>query len=193
MVFPSKIHAGDFIQWRDNATNDAFGNPINSPDWSVIYYLRTNRSNFGATIQSTAFGDGFQFEISSAVTSTFLEGNWFYEAKANKSGQQLIQTISTGKFEVLPSLAFTGNNPKAFDGRTETKKTLDLIEAAINDVIKNGAVQEYKIGTRSAKKYELSELYVLRSKYLAQVKLEEQAEMMANGLGNPRRMYVRFM
>ena len=50
-----------------------------------------------------------------------------------------------------------------------------------------------QVVTAPYKKYELSELYVLRSKYLAQVKLEEQAEMMANGLGNPRRMYVRFM
>ena len=191
MVFPSKIHAGDFIQWRDNATNDAFGNPISSPDWSVIYYLRTNRSNFGATIQSTAFGDGFQFEISSAVTSTFLEGNWFYEAKANKSGQQ-VQTISTGKFEVLPSLAFTGNNPKAFDGRTETKKTLDLIEAAINDVIKNGAVQEYKIGTRTAKKYTLAELTKLRIEYQSLVNLEKNEQSMANGQGSYRKVLLRF-
>ena len=49
MVFPSKIRSGDLIEWRDPATTDVFGDPINSPDWTVIYYLRTNKTKFGAT------------------------------------------------------------------------------------------------------------------------------------------------
>ena len=191
MLFPSKIRAGDFIQWKLNATNDVYGNPISSPDWTVSYFLRTNKSKVGTSVQSTADGDDFKFEIPSSTTVQFSQGDWFYQAVASKSGNQK-QTIATGKFTVLPSLEFTGTTPRPFDGRSDTRKTLDLINKAIDDMVANGGVQEYKIGTRSAKKYELGELYILRTKYLAQLRLEEQAETMANGLGNPRAMFVRF-
>tara|TARA_B100000614_G_scaffold179419_1_gene160217 strand:- start:1214 stop:1792 length:579 start_codon:yes stop_codon:yes gene_type:complete len=191
VLFPSKIRAGDFIQWKLNATNDVYGNPISSPDWTVSYFLRTNKSKVGTSVQSTADGDDFKFEIPSSTTVQFSQGDWFYQAVASKSGNQK-QTIATGKFEVLPSLEFTGTTPRPFDGRSDTRKTLDLINKAIDDIVANGGVQEYKIGTRSAKKYELGELYILRTKYLAQLRLEEQAETMANGLGNPRAMFVRF-
>lgn len=191
MLFPSKIRAGDFIQWKLNATNDVYGNPISSPDWTVTYFLRTNKSKVGTSVNSTADGDDFKFEIPSTTTEQFVDGDWFYQAIANKSGNQK-QTIATGKFEVLPSLEFSGSTPKPFDGRSDTRKTLDLINKAIDDVMRNGGVQEYKIGTRSAKKYELGELYILKTQYTAQLRLEEQAETMANGLGNPRAMFVRF-
>ena len=64
--------------------------------------------------------------------------------------------------------------------------------APIDNIIKGGAIQDYKIGTRSAKKYDLAELMVLKGEYAAIVAREKQAETMANGLGNPRALYVRF-
>ena len=192
MVFPSKFRAGDLVEWRDPATTDVFGDPINSPDWTVIYYLRTNKSKFGATVSSSAYGDGFQFNIPAATTADFVDGNWFFQAVASKTGTLISKTIGTGTFEVLPSLAFTGTNPKAFDGRSDAEKTLDLIKTAIDNILKGGAIQEYKIGTRTAKKYDMAELQVLKGEYAAIVAREKQAETMANGLGNPRAMYVRF-
>ena len=192
MVFPSKIRSGDLIEWRDPATTDVFGDPINSPDWTVVYYLRTNKTKFGATVSSSAYGDGFQFNIPAATTATFVDGNWFFQAVASKTGTLISKTIGTGTFEVLPSLAFTGTNPKAFDGRSDAEKTLDLIKTAIDNILKGGAIQEYKIGTRTAKKYDMAELQVLKGEYAAIVAREKHAETMANGLGNPRAMYVRF-
>ncbi len=190
MTFPSEIRAGDFIQWRLPATQDKFGNSISSPDWSVIYYLRTNSGPLGATVNSSAFNDGFQFSIASNVSATFVKGDWYYQAVANKSGAEK-QTIATGAFKVLPSLEFSGtaNN---FDGRSQVEKDLETIQAAIRNIISGGVVQEYKIGTRSAKKYELSELIMLESRYKAELIREKQAELIANGLGNPRATFVRF-
>ena len=115
MVFPSKIRSGDLIEWRDPATTDVFGDPINSPNWTVIYYLRTNKSKFGASVSSSAYGDGFQFSIPAATTADFIDGNWFFQAVATKTGTTKTKTIATGTFEVLPILAFSGSNPKAFD------------------------------------------------------------------------------
>ncbi len=189
MTFPSEIRAGDLIQWRLAATQDVFGNSISSPDWSVIYYLRTNSST-GASVSSTAFNDGFQFSIASNVSSTFRDGDWFYQAIANKSGAEK-QTIATGAFKVLPSLEFSGTAFN-FDGKSQIQKDLETIQTAIRNIISGGVVQEYKIGTRTAKKYELSELIMLESRYKAELIREKQAELIANGLGNPRATFVRF-
>jgi len=190
MTFPAEIRAGDLIQWRLAATQDVFGNSISSPDWSVIYYLRTNSVPSGASVTSTAFNDGFQFSIASNVSSTFREGDWYYQAIANKSGAEK-QTIATGAFKVLASLEFSGT-AVTFDGRSQVEKDLETIQTAIRNIISGGVVQEYKIGTRSAKKYELSELIMLESRYKAELVREKQAELIANGLGNPRATFVRF-
>lgn len=190
MTFPQQIIAGDLVQWRIPETKDAFDNPINSPDWSVTYYLRTNTSSEGATVNSSAYLSGFEFSIPAATTVNFDAGNWFYQAVANKSGQQS-QTIFRGSFKVLASQAYTGT-PAAFDGRSQLQKDLDLIETAIRNILSGGVIQEYKIGTRTAKKYELAELLVLKSQLKVELVREKQAETIANGLGNPRATFVRF-
>ena len=190
MTFPNEIRTGDYVQWRIPASQDVFGNSISSPDWSVVYYLRTNTGPIGATINSSAFNDGFQFTIASNVTATFTAGTWFYQAVANKSGAEK-QTIYTGQFKVLESLEYSGTAVN-YDGRSQVEKDLATIQAAIRNIISGGAIQEYKIGTRTAKKYELSELIQLESRYKAELVREKQAEMIANGLGNPRATFVRF-
>ena len=190
MTFPNEIRTGDYVQWRIPASQDVFGNSISSPDWSVEYYLRTNTGPIGATINSSAFNDGFQLTIASNVTATFTAGNWFYQAVANKSGAEK-QTIYTGQFKVLESLEYSGTAVN-YDGRSQVEKDLEIIQTAIRTIISGGAIQEYKIGTRTAKKYELSELIQLESRYKAELVREKQAEMIANGLGNPRATFVRF-
>ena len=190
MTFPTTIRAGDYIQWRLPASEDVFGNAISSPDWSVIYYLRTNLGPLGATVNSSACNDGFQFTIASNVTETFAAGDWYYQAVANKSGAEK-QTIYTGQFEVLESLNYTGT-PQNYDGRSQVEKDLETIETAIRTLISGGAIKEYKIGNRNAKKYELAELLTLKSQYKVELVREKQAETMANGLGNPRATFVRF-
>ena len=191
MTFPSPIRAGDFIQWNIPASQDYYGNSISSPDWSVVYYLRTNTGPVGATISSSAYNDGFKFEIASNVTATFTAGNWYYQAVANKSGAQK-QTIYTGSFEVLKSLEYSGTALKLRWQITGRKRFRNVIQTAIRNIISGGAIQEYKIGTRTAKKYELSELIMLEARYKAELVREKQAEMIDNGLGNPRATFVRF-
>jgi hypothetical protein len=187
---PKQIRAGDLIQWRDNSTVDVFGEPISSPDWTVTYYLRTNTSSEGATVSSTVYTDGWQFSIASATSAAFDVGDWYFQAVADKSGAEK-QTIFTGRFEVLAALSYSGT-PAAYDGRSQVNKDLDLVEAAIRALLNNGVVQEYKIGNRTAKKYDLSELLVLKAALKAELVREQAAEKIANGLGNPRAVHVRF-
>ena len=189
MTIPSNFRQGDYVQWRLDSTTDHFGKSISSPDWSVTYYLRTNTGPVGATIQSSAYGSGFEFTIASNVTNTFTAGDWYYQAVADKSGAET-QTILSGSFKVLKSLVYSGTALN-YDGRSQVEKDLEVIETAIRNIAANPN-QEYKIGTRSAKKYELSELLILQRQYKAELIREKQAEIIANGLGNPRTMFVRF-
>ena len=190
MPIPKQVRAGDLIQWRDNSTVDVFGEPISSPDWTVTYYLRTNTSSEGSTVSSTAYTDGWQFSIASSTSTNFDVGNWYFQAVADKSGAEK-QTIFTGRFEVLAALSYSGT-PSAYDGRSQVNKDLDLVEAAIRALLNNGVIQEYKIGSRTAKKYDLSELLVLKAALKAELVREQAAEKIANGLGNPRAVHVRF-
>ena len=191
MTIPSKVRAGDILQWRDSETQDVFGNAITSTDWSVTYYLRTNTASEAHITSSSVYLSGWQFTVASAVTANFDAGDWYFQAVADKSGAEK-QTILSGQFEVLPSLVYSGSSPAAFDGRSQIKKDLDQVQTAIRAVASGGGVKEYKIGTRQAKKYELAELFQLEAKLKAELAREEASEKIANGLGNPRNLFVRF-
>ena len=55
-----------------------------------------------------------------------------------------------------------------------------------------GATQEYRIGNRSLKRYDLTELLALESRLKAVVARENKAKLIASGLGDPNNLYVRF-
>ena len=75
MLFPTKFRSGDTIEWTLNATTDTYGNSISSPDWAVTYYLRTNKSQQGVSVSSSADGDRFKFTMSNTITTAMLDGN----------------------------------------------------------------------------------------------------------------------
>lgn len=190
MNIPSQIRAGDTVKWRDVASADVFGNAITSSGgWTLTYYLRFDKNNEGATVVGTAYGTGWEFNIAQATSAGFDAGQWYWQAEATKAGEHI--TIGAGQLEVLAALSYAGS-PSAFDGRTQAQKDLDAVQAAIRAMISGGAVAEYSIGSRRLKKMELADLLTLEGKLKAEVKREQAAAMVANGLGNPHNLYVRF-
>ena len=95
------------------------------------------------------------------------------------------------QLEVLQALSYTGA-PGAIDGRTQLQEDLDAVKAAIRAIVSGGAVQQYSIAGRSLSTYSLSDLMQLEAKLKAEVKREQAAELIANGLGNPHNLFVRF-
>jgi len=188
---PSTIRAGDTVKWRDDASTDVFGNEVTSSVWTLKYYLRTNTASEGATITGSAYGTGWEFTISATTSAAFDAGNWYWQAIATRSDPAETLTLGNGSFVVKAALSYS-DTPGAFDGRTQAQKDLDAVQAAIRAIVDGGVVQEYRIGTRNLKKYDLPDLIQLEGKLKAEVKREQQAELIANGLGNPRNMFVRF-
>lgn len=189
MNIPSTIRAGDTVKWRDDASTDVFGNEVTSSDWTLKYYLRTNTASEGATSTGSAYGTGWEFTLAASTTADFDAGNWYWTAVATKDSEVI--TLGNGGLTVEAALTYSGT-PGAFDGRTQAQKDLDAVQAAIRAIVDGGVVQEYRIGTRNLKKYDLPDLIQLEGKLKAEVKREQQAELIANGLGNPRNMFVRF-
>lgn len=177
------------MTWRDDATRDNLGNAIDSGTWTLTYYLRTNTASEGATVVGTAYGKGWQFTIAAATSDGFDAGQWYWQALATAGSDKL--TIGSGQLEVLAGLDYSGT-PGAFDGRTQAQKDLDAVQAAIRAMVSGGAVAEYSIGSRRLKKMALADLLQLESSLKAEVKREQKAALIANGLGNPHNLYVRF-
>jgi len=186
---PSEIRAGDTIQWRDVAGVDNLGNEVSSSDYTLTYYLRFNAASEGATVVDTAYGTGWQFSIAAATSVNFDAGTWYWQAVATKTGSTI--TLGSGQSTVLAALSYSGT-PAALDGRSQAQKDLDAVQAAIRTIVAGGVAKEYTIGNRSLKKYDLTDLLALETKLKADVNREQKAQLIANGLGNPFNLFVRF-
>ena len=190
MKIPARIRAGDTIKWRDMPAQDVLGNVIDSSSWTLTYYLRTNTNHEGATVVGTTYQQGWEFTIAAGTSTGFDAGQWFWQAIASNAGGEKL-TLGAGQLTVDPALSYEGL-PHAYDGRTQARKDLEAVQAAIRSMVSGGAVAEYTIGTRRLKKMELADLLALESKLKADVVREERAAMIANGMGDPRKIHVRF-
>mgnify|MGYP003112005739 FL=1 len=187
---PSIIVAGTTIEWVDEATTAGINETISSPDWTLEYYLRTNTASEGHTVTGTQYANstGWQFTISSTDSANFDAGNWFWAARAFKSGK--VFEIGTGELEVRQSLQYSGT-PAAIDNRTQTEKDLDAVTACIRALIEDKA-QEYSIGNRTFKRIDIKELRAREAELKSRVASEKRYSYISQGLGDPKNLYVRF-
>lgn len=188
---PPKITAGTTVVWDDTPTTDVLGNPVDSSTHTLAYYLRYNDALEAVTTSATASGTNWRNTLSSATSTGMHAGTWYFSALATKISDSSVIELGRGSFTVEASLAYAGSAP-AYDGRTQAQKDLEAVQLAIRTLLAGGSVKEYRIGQRNIKRYDLAELLQLEAKLKADVKREQAAELMANGLGNPRNMFVRF-
>ena len=187
---PSVITAGTTIEWVDEATSAGINETISSPDWTLEYYLRTNTASEGHTVAGTQYANstGWQFIISATDSAAFDAGNWYWAARAFKSGK--VFQIGTGELEVKQSLQYSGT-PAAIDNRTQNEIDLDAVTAAIRAIISDKA-SEYSIGNRRFKRIDLPELRAREAELKSRVFSEKRYSLKSQGLGDPKNLYIRF-
>ena len=187
---PSEIIAGTTIEWVDEATTAGINETISSPDWTLEYFLRTNTASEGHIATGTQYQNstGWQFTISATDSAGFAAGDWFWSARAFKSGK--VFEIGNGELVVKQSLQYTGT-PSAIDNRTQTEIDLDAVTAAIRAIIADKAA-EYSIGNRRFKRIDLPELRAREAELKARVFSEKRYSLKSQGLGDPKNLYVRF-
>ena len=99
-------------------------------------------------------------------------------------------TIGTGSFAVQKNLTALPAGV-AYEARSHARKTFEAIQA----VMENRATvdqQEYQIAGRMLKRFPIGDLIALYDKYAAQVKAEDRAASLANGVAQPNQLFVRF-
>lgn len=190
MRIPQAARDGDTVIWRDLPTTDVLGQPINTATHTLTYYLRTNTAASAETLTSTVVSGEWQFTwlVSESIAATTP---YYWQAVASAIVGAAKTTLGSGTISLEPSLAYTGS-ATAYDGRSQAQKDLEAVQLAIRTLLAGGSTKEYRIGNRSLKRYDLAELIQLEAKLKADVARENQAELIANGLGNPRNMFVRF-
>ena len=187
---PSEIVAGTTIEWVDEATTAGINETISSPNWTLEYFLRTNTASEGHIATGTQYQNstGWQFTISATDSAVFDAGNWFWSARAFKSGK--VFEIGSGELVVKQSLQYTGT-PSAIDNRTQTEIDLDAVTAAIRAIIADKAAK-YSIGGRSFERINLPELRAREAELKARVFSEKRYSLKSQGLGDPKNLYVHF-
>jgi hypothetical protein len=192
MAIPPSITAGVDVVWTDVATTDIFGNAVTSATHNLTYYFRLNTAGEGVTATGVAYSDGWKITIP-AATSAGMDAStgWYFQAVLTAISGGAVSEYSRGQIEVQASLAYAGS-PAAFDGRTQAQKDLDAVQAAIRSLMTGGATQEYRIGNRSLKRYDLTDLLALESQLKATVVRENKAKIIASGLGDPNNLFIRF-
>lgn len=189
MGLPATIRAGDSYSWIERPGVTSIGEDIEAPTWAATLYLRFNKSAEAATIVGSSRADGgWDFTIPAATSAGFDAGQWFYQLVATYSGQKV--TLRSGGLLVDASMEYTGS-AAAFDGRSQAEKDLEAVQTAIRTIISKGAKQ-YTIGSRSYTAADLGQLMDREAQLKAIVAREKAADKIAQGLGDPRSLYVRF-
>lgn len=184
MNIPASLVSGDSISWDDNGSSDNLGNAVDSSQYTLSYVFKGKGGSL--TVTAATNGLGWRTTITTTQSATLPPDIYYWQAYATKSGAR--QTLGNGQLIIKQNLAAA---PAGFDGRSQAQKDLDAVQAAIRKGGGSG-VAEYTIGNRSLKNIPIADLMILESQLKAQVQKEKQAEAIANGLGNPKNVFVRF-
>lgn len=178
---PAQLTIGDRWLWK----RTDLGADYPPASYALKYVLRLHST--GAEIEITANESGADYlvEVASTATAPYTAGRYAWTAYIIRSSDNERLVVGTGTVEVIAN-----RDVAATDPRSHARKVLDAIEA----VIENRATvdqQEYTIAGRSLKRMLVTDLLVLRDRYRADVRAEELAERIKNGMGGGGRVLVR--
>lgn len=160
--FPPTITAG--VTFERTLDLDPY---LASDAWTLSVALRGPAV---VNISGTVDGDLHVMTSSAATTATWAPGRYSYSMRVAKAGE--VHELETGTVEILPDLA---TQVAGFDGRTHAEKTLEAVEA----VIENRATidqERYRINNRELYRTPIAELMKLRDLYRSEVQREKMAE-----------------
>jgi len=157
-----------------------------SEGWTLTYSLR------GAgriDLVAVAEGDDYRLQATAAVTAAWLPGQYAYTATVAKDDDRY--TVATGATTVTADLT---QAQEGYDPRTVAEKALADAEAALAAYnASRGMVKKYSIGARSMEFNTSSEILEVISYWRLRVANEQTRASIAQGLGNPRNLKVRFV
>lgn len=174
---PQLIVAGDTVNWTRTLAD------YPAPTWVLTYTLINGTDK--ETVTAVASGTDHQVAVSASTTAGWSAGIYSWTASVVNGSERF--TVDSGTIEVKPDLAAATN----YDTRSHIKKTLDAIEAVIEQRASKDQ-ESYTINGRSLSRTPLEDLLKMRDQYRTEYQREVDAEKIANGLGTGRRVLTRF-
>ena len=151
--------------------------------YALAYYFANATNAFSISGGAvTAAGDTFVIDF--AATAGIAPGKYRWQAYATLAGVR--STAAEGWLIVTPNLA-----AGPVDARTPARALLDAIDSVLAGRILDDT-SKYTIGNRSLEKLSHLDLMKARSLIAWRVFHEQRAERVANGLGDGKRLLVRF-
>ena len=178
-IEPAVFRAGDTVKWKRSL--DCYKA---SDSWVLKYAFRGTPGE----IDITASADGDEHLVSISPTTSAAYSAGFYDVVGYVEKGSDRHTIFTSRVEVLVDLSAAGSS---YDGRSHVKKTLDAIEA----VLENRATKEIEESTIEGvaiKRISHENLIMFRQKYLQWYQQEQAAEKLKLGKGSGRVILTRF-
>ena len=181
---PTIIYAGDKVEWTESLSDY-----LPSAGWTLKYIL-INASN-KETIISTPDGDSHSIVLTSAITAGWVAGSYAL--------QPFVENTN-GTYELLPRRTVTVKEnliiSSTYDFRTHAQKTLELIEAAIEERAPQSAMS-LSITTRGGSSKALQflthkELIEARSFYKSLVESELVQEKIEAGINPGNKILISF-
>ena len=157
--------------------------------WTLHYRLSPRSSGSAIDITCTASGDDHRCGAAASVTATWAAGEYSWSCWVTKDAERYGGTAYPwrGECTILPNPA----TATTYDGRSDARKALDAINAALATYAEKAHIVEYEIGGRRMKFADQSALLVMRQRLAAEVAAEDiQAKLNAN-LGGGRKLQVR--
>lgn len=153
--------------------------------WTLAYRL-VPLSGAAITIAASANGSAYAVAVAAATTAGWKPGAYAWSAYVTKAGER--HTLDRGRVQIRPDSGAASN----IDLRSHARKVLDAIEA----VLEKRATRDqmgYTINGRELRRTPIADLLELRSRYRAEVRAEEQADRLAQGQSDRRRLFVRLL
>jgi hypothetical protein len=184
---PLELTIGDRWQWK----RVDLGTDYPPASYTLKYAARLDGAGANEIeITATASGADYLIEVPSATTLQFTAGTYRWQAYITRNSDSQRITLNSGSFEAKPN-----RDAALTDPRSWAKQCLDSIETAIKGVVAN-PTKTYQIstatGSRSVTRRDLSELLIMRQNLKAEVDAEKLTERIAAGLGDSRRIGIRF-
>jgi hypothetical protein len=177
---PATAYAGDTWRWSAELAD------YPASAWAATWSFENGTASF--TVNAVASGDTHTVSVPSVITAAYNAGRYRWHLYVVNMEDATRATIDDGWTEVRPNPAAGGN----VDHRSTARVVLDMIDAYLRDPT-NIQAASYSLGNRSLSRWSRAELLVERSKWELEVLKEQQKESMEAGLGNPRRLYARFV
>lgn len=183
-IEPTLVVVGDFIQWRRTDISSDYPNSAHT----MAYIARTSEgSSHEITVAGTNFEADYLFTISSATSSAFIAGYYYWQLEATEtsSGNRIV--IDQGAFDIAEDLDSNNSDP-----RTHAQIMLTKIKSLLEGKA-DADVSNYSVAGRSLTKLSFDELIKARDYYQEEFNKELIAERIRKKQATGATVKVRFL